>query len=156
MSIWLINRQEWAIDWIIGRLLTGYVNGWEKHCQPLNALADSHVFSRHVASCSVLPVNKMTIFFALVYWNKGLFRKKYTLSKMYSTKTTDAKSRSCVRMERKSLEVLISMIWCDASLRLWLMLPVTCCNECGKSWIIDLTSAKSHVWLTSSACKVWK
>jgi hypothetical protein len=31
---------------------------------------------------------------------------------------------------------------------------VTCCDECGKSWIIDLTSAASHVGLTSSACKV--
>jgi hypothetical protein len=28
--------------------------------------------------------------------------------------------------------------------------------KCGKSWIIDLTSATSHVGLTSSACKVWK
>jgi hypothetical protein len=26
--------------------------------------------------------------------------------------------------------------------------------ECGKSWIIDFTSAASHVGLTSSACKV--
>jgi hypothetical protein len=33
---------------------------------------------------------------------------------------------------------------------------VTCCDECGKSWIIDLTSAASHMWLTSSACKVWQ
>jgi hypothetical protein len=33
----------------------------------------------------------------------GLFRKKYKLSKMYFT-TTDAKSMSCVRMERKSLK----------------------------------------------------
>jgi hypothetical protein len=35
---------------------------------------------------------------------------------------------------------------------------VTCgmLNECGKSWIIDFTSATSHVGLTSSACKVWK
>jgi hypothetical protein len=28
--------------------------------------------------------------------NTGLFRKKYTLSKIYFTKTTDAKSMSCV------------------------------------------------------------
>jgi hypothetical protein len=40
----------------------------------------------------------------------GLFKKKYTLSKMYFTKTVDAKSMSCVRMERKSLKVLILMI----------------------------------------------
>jgi hypothetical protein len=40
----------------------------------------------------------------------GLLKKKYTLSKIYFTKTTDAKSMSCVRMERKSLKVLISMI----------------------------------------------
>jgi hypothetical protein len=86
----------------------------------------------------------------------GLFKKKYTLSKIYFTKTTDAKSMSCVRMERKSLKVLMSMIWSGASLRLWLLLPVTCCDECGKSWIIDLTSVASHVGLTSSACKVWK
>jgi hypothetical protein len=33
---------------------------------------------------------------------------------------------------------------------------VTFCDECGKSWIIDLTSAASHVGLTSSACKVWE
>jgi hypothetical protein len=40
----------------------------------------------------------------------GLFKKKYTLSKIYFTKTTDAKAMSCVRMARKSLTVLISMI----------------------------------------------
>jgi hypothetical protein len=40
----------------------------------------------------------------------GLFKKKYKLSKIYFTKTTDAKSISCVRMERKSLKVLILMI----------------------------------------------
>jgi hypothetical protein len=37
----------------------------------------------------------------------GLFKKKYTLSKIYFTKTTDAKSMSCVQMEGKSLKVLI-------------------------------------------------
>jgi hypothetical protein len=84
----------------------------------------------------------------------GLLKKKNTLTKIYFTKTADAKSMSCVRMERKSLIVLISMIWSGASVRLWLLLPVTCCDECGKSWIIDLTSAVSHVGLTSSACKV--
>jgi hypothetical protein len=89
-------------------------------------------------------------------YTTGLFQKKYTLSKIYFTKTTDAKSMSCVRIERKSLKVLISIIWSGASLRLWLLLPVTCCDEGGKSWIIDLTSAASHVGLTSSACKVWK
>jgi hypothetical protein len=33
---------------------------------------------------------------------------------------------------------------------------VTCdmLRRCGKSWIIDLTSAASHVGLISSACKV--
>jgi hypothetical protein len=36
------------------------------------------------------------------------------------------------------------------------LLPVRCCDECGKSWIIDLTSAASPMVLTSSACKVWK
>jgi hypothetical protein len=40
----------------------------------------------------------------------GLFKKKYTLSKICFTKTTDAKSMFYVRMERKSLKVLISMI----------------------------------------------
>jgi hypothetical protein len=35
----------------------------------------------------------------------GLFKKEYTLLKIYFTKTTDA--MSCVRMERKSLKVLI-------------------------------------------------
>jgi hypothetical protein len=87
--------------------------------------------------------------------NTGLLKKKHTLSKIHFTKTTDAKSVSCVRMERKFLKVLISIIWSGASLRLWLLLLVTCCDECGKSWIIDL-SAASHVGLTSSACKVWK
>jgi hypothetical protein len=43
-------------------------------------------------------------------YHTGLFKKKYTLSKVYFTKTTDAKSTSCVRMERKSLKVLTSMI----------------------------------------------
>jgi hypothetical protein len=42
--------------------------------------------------------------------NTGLFKKKYTLSKIDFTEATDAKSMSCVRMERKSLKVLISMI----------------------------------------------
>jgi hypothetical protein len=40
----------------------------------------------------------------------GLFKKKKILSEMYFTKTTDVKSMFCVRMERKSLKVLISMI----------------------------------------------
>jgi hypothetical protein len=40
----------------------------------------------------------------------GLFKRKYTHSKFYFTKITDAKSMSCVWMERKSLKVLISMI----------------------------------------------
>jgi hypothetical protein len=40
----------------------------------------------------------------------GLFKKKYTLLKICFTKTSDAKSMSCVQMERKSLKVLISMI----------------------------------------------
>jgi hypothetical protein len=34
----------------------------------------------------------------------GLFKKKYTLSKIYFRKNSDAKSMSCVRMERKSLK----------------------------------------------------
>jgi hypothetical protein len=34
--------------------------------------------------------------------NTGLFKKKCTLSKIYFTKTTDAKSMYCVRMEKKS------------------------------------------------------
>jgi hypothetical protein len=33
----------------------------------------------------------------------GLLNKKHTLSKIYFAKTTDAKSMSCIRMERKSL-----------------------------------------------------
>jgi hypothetical protein len=37
---------------------------------------------------------------------------------------------------------------------LWLLLPVTCCDECGKSWIINLTSAASHVGVTLSAVLV--
>jgi hypothetical protein len=40
----------------------------------------------------------------------GLFKKKYSLSKIYFIKTDGAKSLSCVRMESKSLKVLISMI----------------------------------------------
>jgi hypothetical protein len=73
---------------------------------------------------------------------------------MYFTKTTDVKYMSCIRMEIKSLKVQISMIWSGASLRLWLLQSVKCCDECGNSWIIDLTSAASHVGLTLSACKV--
>jgi hypothetical protein len=43
----------------------------------------------------------------------GLFKKKFTLSKIYFTKTTDAKSVSCVWLERKSLKVLnIDLKWC--------------------------------------------
>jgi hypothetical protein len=37
----------------------------------------------------------------------GLIKKKYTLPKIYFTKTTDAKFMSRVQMERKSLKVLI-------------------------------------------------
>jgi hypothetical protein len=36
-----------------------------------------------------------------------VIKNKYTLSKIYFIKTTDAKSMSCVRMERKSHKVLI-------------------------------------------------
>jgi hypothetical protein len=39
--------------------------------------------------------------------NTGLYKKRHTLLKIYFTKTVDAKSMSCVRMERKSLRVLI-------------------------------------------------
>jgi hypothetical protein len=39
-----------------------------------------------------------------------LLKKKYTLSKIYFTKPTGAKSMTCVRMGRKSLKGLISMI----------------------------------------------
>jgi hypothetical protein len=42
--------------------------------------------------------------------NTGLSKNKYKLPKIYFTKTTDAKSISCVRMEMKSLKVLISII----------------------------------------------
>jgi hypothetical protein len=114
--------------------------------------------------CLVSPTDKKFCYRLTIYIRRcmncwrytGLFKKKYTLSKIYFTKTSDAKSMFCVRMERKSLKVLMSMIWSGASLRLWLLLPVTCCDECGKSWIIDLTSATSHLGLTSSAYKVWK
>jgi hypothetical protein len=43
----------------------------------------------------------------LITHSTGLLKKKYTLSKIYFTKITDAKSMSCVRIERKSLKVLI-------------------------------------------------
>jgi hypothetical protein len=76
------------------------------------------------------------------YSKRSINFQKFILQKL------DAKSMSCVRVERKSLKVLILIIWSGASLRLWLLLPVTCCDECGKSWIIDLTSAASHVGLT--------
>jgi hypothetical protein len=39
-----------------------------------------------------------------------LLKNKYTLLKIYFTKTTDAKFMFYVRMERKSLKVLILMI----------------------------------------------
>jgi hypothetical protein len=42
--------------------------------------------------------------------NTGLLKKKYTLSIIYFTKITDAKSMSCVRIGRKYLKVLLSMI----------------------------------------------
>jgi hypothetical protein len=42
--------------------------------------------------------------------NTGLFKKKYKLSKIYFTKTIEAKSMPCVWMERKSIKVLISII----------------------------------------------
>jgi hypothetical protein len=39
-----------------------------------------------------------------------VIQKKYTLPKNYFPKTTDSKSMSCVRIETKSLKVLMSMI----------------------------------------------
>jgi hypothetical protein len=61
----------------------------------------------------------------------GLFEKKYTLSEIYFTKTTDAKSMSCVRMERKSLKSsdiddlkrrvteAVAAVKCDMLRRVW-------------------------------------
>jgi hypothetical protein len=57
------------------------------------------------AKCSARELSRAT---TLLY--TGLLKKKYTHSKIYFTETTDAKFMSCVRMERKSLRVLISMI----------------------------------------------
>jgi hypothetical protein len=57
-----------------------------------------------VSKCPQTHVPKTTVD------HTGLLKKKYTLSKIYFTKTTDAKSMSCVRMERISIKVLISMI----------------------------------------------
>jgi hypothetical protein len=77
--------------------------------------------------------------------NTGLFKKKCTLSKIYFAKTADAKSMSCVRMERKSLKVLIPMIWSGASLRLWLLLHVTCVGRAGLStWHLPRQTWDSH------------
>jgi hypothetical protein len=42
-----------------------------------------------------------------IYFNTELLKKKYKRSKIYFTKITDAKSMSCVRMERKFLKILI-------------------------------------------------
>jgi hypothetical protein len=69
--------------------------------------------------------------FSLQEENTGLFKKKYTLSKIYFTKTTDVKSMSCVRTEKKSLRVLIinylkrriteavAAVTCDKLRRVW-------------------------------------
>jgi hypothetical protein len=63
--------------------------------------------------------------------NTGLFKKKYTLSKIHFTKTTDAKSMSCVWMERKSLKSsdindlkrriteTVAAVTCDMLRRVW-------------------------------------
>jgi hypothetical protein len=64
--------------------------------------------SRSYKQCQILIVTIQNRNICSRY--TGLFKKKYTLPKIYFTKTTDAKSMSCVRMERKSLKVLISMI----------------------------------------------
>jgi hypothetical protein len=85
----------------------------------------------------------------------GLFKQKYTLSKMYFTKTTDTKSMSCVRMERKSLSSDLNLRQAPGAHTIFLSAKGSYV-QCGKSWIINLTSATSHVGLTSSACKVWK
>jgi hypothetical protein len=45
-----------------------------------------------------------------VFEDTGLYKKKYALSKIYFTKTTHDKPMSYVRIEGKSLKVLISMI----------------------------------------------
>jgi hypothetical protein len=56
---------------------------------------------------------------------------KYTLSKIYFTKSTDANSMSCVRMERKSLKSsdiddlkrriteAVAAVTCDTLRRVW-------------------------------------
>jgi hypothetical protein len=50
---------------------------------------------------------KSVFYVTLTPYYTGLLEKKYTLSKIYFTKTTDAKSVSCVGMERKYLKVMI-------------------------------------------------
>jgi hypothetical protein len=84
----------------------------------------------------------------------GLFKKKYTLSIFF--KTTGAIFVSCVRMERKFLKVLIWISRQMPTVQEIILSAKGSYAECGKSWIIDLTSAVSHVGLTSNACKVWK
>jgi hypothetical protein len=81
-------------------------------------------------------------------------KKKYTLSEIYFTNTTDAESMSCVWMERKSLKVLILISRQVPGEHAMILSAKGHYVECGKSWIIDLTSAASHMGLTSSACKV--
>jgi hypothetical protein len=86
--------------------------------------------------------------------NTGLFKNNNTLSKIYFTKTTDDKSMSCVRMERKPLKSsniddlkrriteAVAAVTCDVLRRVWEELD----------YRFDI--AASHVGLTSSASKV--
>jgi hypothetical protein len=72
-------------------------------------------------------------------------KKKCTHSKIYFTKTTDVKSMSCVRMERKSPKVLISMIWSGTSLRLWLSYLWHAATSVGRAGL-SIWHLPRHTW----------
>jgi hypothetical protein len=68
-----------------------------------------HFIFSHVGQIQILK-NTHDGELRYLHYSTGLFEKKYTLSKIYFTKTTDAKFMFCVQIEMKSLKVLISMI----------------------------------------------
>jgi hypothetical protein len=85
------------------------------------------------------------LFHSRLVRSTGLFKKKYTLSVIYFTKTTDAKSMPCERMERKSLKVLIWISRQVPAAHAVILSATGSYVECGKSWIIDFT-LPHHTW----------
>jgi hypothetical protein len=91
-----------------------------------------------------IVVDVKLLFFVRV--STGLLKKKYTLSIIYFTKTTDAKSLCTDGKEISQSSDLNLPLGAHAMI----LYAKGSYVELGKSWIIDLTSFALHVGLTSS------